>query len=246
MALASLTHLQPLFKRLQVRDQITSDEMTALAATAGAIVDVPANTDMAPEGSRPGFSTLVVEGFAIRYNLLGDGRRQITAIHVPGDFIDLPSFLLKSMDHSVAALSDCRVMTYSHQSLLDITARWPHLSRMLWLLTLMEAAIHRQWLVTMGRFSALQRMAHLVCELYVRLETVGKAHNGRFNLPMTHVGLADTLGLSPVHVNRILGELRSMRLIRWDTPEVEILDWAGLRRVAEFDDSYLNLRNEPR
>ena len=121
------------------------------------------------ETERPGRSTLVLSGITCRYRNLENGKRQITAIHVPGDFVDLHSFLIKQMDHSVGTLSPCIVAYAPHEGLERITERLPHLARLLWLLTLIDASIHRQWLVTMGAYPALNRTAHLLCELFTRL-----------------------------------------------------------------------------
>jgi CRP-like cAMP-binding protein len=238
--------LAPFFRKLECRDALTGAEREALADCAAAVVDYPAGADLICEGDRPRHSTLVVDGFATRYRILSEGQRQITAIHVPGDFVDLHSFPLKEMDHSVGALSACRVVTFPHQALTTITERWPHLTRLLWLMTLLDGAIFREWIVAMGRRSAAEQLAHLICELYVRLNIVGLAHNDGFNFPATQHELGDALGLSAVHVNRVLQELRAEKLISWQGQTVQILDRPGLEARAEFDPRYLHLTREPR
>ncbi len=238
--------LDSFFRKLEQRDALTTSEHEALRAAAGQEADYPANTDLVSEGDRPEVSTLVVSGYTMRYRVLSNGQRQITAIHIPGDFVDLHSFVLKTMDHSVGALSDCHVVRFPHSGLTEITERYPHLTRVLWLMTLLDSAIHREWLVAMGRRSAGGQLSHLVCELYIRLGIVGLAHDGSFTLPLTQIELGDALGLSAVHVNRVLQELRAENLLTWQNQTVHILDWPRLQERAEFDPSYLHLQKERR
>ncbi len=187
-----------------------------------------------------------MEGFAARYKILPSGRRQITAIHVPGDFVDLHSFLLKTMDHGVMALTACELALVPHATLLRITEEKPHLARLLWLGTLIDAAIHREWLTMMGRSSATAHMAHLICELFCRLQLVGLTDGWSFRCPLTQEELGDTLGLSTVHVNRVLKELRERKLVSWQNGIVTIANWQGLQDLGEFSELYLNLIREPR
>ena len=238
--------LDQFFRKLEQRDTLSAPEYDALGSAAGPEADYAANTDLVSEGDHPEVSTLVVSGFTTRYRVLSDGQRQITAIHIPGDFVDLHSFVLKTMDHSVGALSDCHVVRFPHSGLREITERFPHLTRVLWLMTLLDSAIHREWLVAMGRRTAGGQLSHLVCELYVRLGIVGLTHNDSFTLPLTQVELGDALGLSAVHVNRVLQELRAEQLLTWQNQTVHILDWPRLQDRAEFDPTYLHLQKERR
>jgi CRP-like cAMP-binding protein len=239
--------IAPFIRKLERRDVITHDERAALLGAAGQVEHFPAGSDLVTEGDRPTRSMLVAQGFTTRYRLLGDGTRQITAIHLPGDFVDLHSFLLKTMDHSVGALSACRVVTFPHVKLRAITERFPHLTRMLWLMTLLDSAIHREWIVAMGRRSALEQMAHLLCEIFTRLAVIGLGdRDGELTLPINQAELGDTLGLSTVHVNRTLQQLRAERLISWQGQAVRVLDWDRLARIAGFDATYLHLDVDPR
>jgi len=238
--------LDAFFRKLERRDVVSADERQALIDAAGPVLEVRAGADVVREGERPERSQLVISGFTTRYRVLSDGQRQITAIHVPGDFVDLHSFVLKEMDHSVGALSDCRIITFPHPALTAITERFPHLTRLLWLMTLLDSAIHREWIVAMGRRSAPGQLAHLVCELYVRLGVVGLVENDSFKLPLTQMELADALGISAVHVNRVLQELRGESLLTWQNQVIRILDWPRLQERAEFDPRYLHLQSEPR
>jgi CRP-like cAMP-binding protein len=238
--------LATFLRKLEVRDALSEAEKAALVACASEEVEFPAGSDLVREGDRPTSSMMVLDGFSSRYSDSPDGARQITAIHVPGDFVDLHSLQLREMDHSVGALSACRVMRFPHGRLRDLTETHPHLTRLLWLMTLIDASIHREWLAAAAR-PAPEQIAHLLCELYVRLEITGLiAADRSFTLPLTQEELGEALGLSAVHVNRSLQQLRSENLFTWQNQSVRILDWEGLQRRASFDDRYLHLVREPR
>lgn len=238
--------LQPFFRRLMLRDELGSEERMAIAAAAAERLEFAPGQDLVVEGSRPDRCLLVAEGFTCRYRLLSTGERQLTAIHLPGDFVDLHSLLLKEMDHSVGALTPCTILAFPHERLVRVTERFPHLTRLLWLSTLLDGAMHREWLVGMGRLSAPQRTAHLICELYMRLQALGLASEHKFSLPITQATLADAVGISSVHINRVLQEMRQKNLIMWSAGILEILDWGALVTEADFDDRYLHLVQEPR
>lgn len=236
--------VDPLVKKLSHRSPLTDIEREILRRSVARTKVIAADDDMVVEGSKPVESTLLVSGFAARYSHVADGSRQIVAIHVSGDFVDLHSFLLKRMDHGIYAMSPCTVAMVPHERLQEITEDFPHLTRLLWLSTLIDAAIHRQWLVGIGRKSASARVAHLLCELYVRLTVVELTDSFRFALPITQEELADSLGMSLVHLNRSVRELKSQGLFEWRRGGIEIKDWDGLRQLAEFDPTYLNLETE--
>jgi CRP-like cAMP-binding protein len=235
-----------LARKLNNFDVVTESEVGVLEKAIRGTRSFEANQDMVSADDRPSHSSILVEGWAARSKTLENGARQITAIHVPGDFIDLHSFLLRKMDHSVVALSPCRIAAVPHERLRVISEEQPHLTRLLWLNTLVDAAIHRNWIVAMGRQSAESQMAHLICELYVRLTAVDLARDYEFELPLTQPVVADALGLSLVHVNRTLREIRGLKLITWRSRLVKILDWERLVEFAQFDPTYLSLRREPR
>ncbi|MCB5174835.1 Crp/Fnr family transcriptional regulator [Microvirga lenta] len=235
-----------LILKLERRDRLSPEEKQVLESAISRVSDIEVDEEFIREGDRPTDSKLLLEGFAARYKDLANGKRQITALHVPGDFVDLHSFLLKTMDHGIVALTPCRIASVPHTALRTITERHPHLTRLLWLNTLLDGAIHREWLVAMGRRTALGRMTHLFCELFLRLQIVGQTEGRSFKLPLTQAELGDTLGLSTVHINRILQELRANGLVAWRGPTLTILDWDRLMEAAEFDPAFLNLDLEPR
>lgn len=234
-----------LVEKLERRDRLSEDEVAALENLMGAPRLVAAQTDIISEHARPDHSTLLLSGFSARYSTLGDGARQITALHIAGDFVDLHSLLMKQMDHGVLALTECTVVQAPHDALRRITEGYPHLTRVLWLDTIIDAAVHRQWLVAMGRRSGRGYLAHLVCELYLRLSAVKMTDGPTFALPLTQAVLGDALGLSTVHVNRLIAELRGEEVLSWSNGRVEIHDWDRLVAIAEFDPTYLRLEREP-
>lgn len=234
-----------LVQKLARRDDLSTAERRALDALLGPERRVSAGDLIIKPGDRPGHSTFLVSGFCARYSLTVGGDRQLTEINVPGDFVDLHSLLMKQMDHGIVALSDCVIAPAQHGDLRRLTEQHPHLTRLLWLETVIDGAIHRQWLVAMGRQNATSRLAHLICELYLRLEAAGRATDHHFAVPLTQVDLGDILGLTPVHVNRVMMELRHQGLIEWKGAQVTILDWNQLATFAEFDPIYLRLRRDP-
>lgn len=238
--------LAPLFRRIEVRDKLSDEERHALLEAAGDFRIYEPGATIVEHGSVPDVCTLLTRGFACRFNITEDGGRQISSVHVTGDFIDLHSLPLRRMDHNIGALGAVEVLLFPHRALLSITERFPHLTRLLWMLTLLDGAIHRRWIVAMGQLPALGQMAHFICEIYLRLEAVGLARDSRLDFPLTQVELADVLGISSVHANRVLQELRSKKLVIWEDRVIQILNWRGLSETAMFTDEFLFSENLPR
>jgi CRP-like cAMP-binding protein len=174
---------------------------------------------------------------AFRYKITEGGKRQILSFHVTGEIPDLQSLYLGTMDHSLSTLTPCTLAFITHQSLHALFQEQPRLTGVLWRETLIDAATFREWVVNVGRRQAPARMAHLICELFVRHQAVGLVTDDSFEFPITQGELADAMGLSPVHVNRTLQELRGRGLIRGGR-HLTILDWEGLKQVGEFDPTY--------
>jgi CRP-like cAMP-binding protein len=232
--------------KLRSRDVVSAEEEEVLRAAIGSITEFRAGQVIVRAGTTLSQSTLLIDGLVARYKDLSDGQRQIMEIHVAGDFVDLHGFLLKRLEHHVGALSAVRVAFVPHDQLRRITEQEPHLSRLLWFSTLIDAAIQREKILSVGRRTALARVAHIICELEVRLDTLGLAAGGRFALPLTQLDLADATGLTSVHVNRMLRRLRDDGIMTFRGGEVAIHDLDGLQRVAEFDPAYLYLERRPR
>lgn len=236
--------ITPLLEKMARRDTISQREREALTNLLGPPKTVPAGKRLIEPGDRPSFSTFLVSGFCARFSLTPSGGRQLTEVNLAGDFVDLHSMLMRQMDHGVIALSDCVVAPATHDDLRRLTETEPHLTRLLWLETVVDGAIHRQWLVAMGQQNAASRLAHLICELYCRQEAAGLASAHRFGLPMTQSDLGDLLGLTQVHVNRVLMGLRRQGLVDWKVGQVTINDWQGLVSLGRFDPTYLRLQRD--
>jgi len=230
----------PLLRKLANFTALSEEECRAVEECCQDVRDVGAREDVIAQGDRTGGVKLLLSGFACRYKTLEDGRRQIVAYFVPGDLCDLRVFILKRMDHSIGAISPCRVATIAPDHVLQLMHNYPGLTRALWWSTLVEEAISREWLVNVGQRSALERMAHLVCELWYRFRAVGLNHGLSCTLPLTQVELAETLGLSSVHVNRTLQELRRQKLITLDSGTLTIQDLPALEELSFFNADYLH------
>lgn len=235
----------PLIRKLEHGAPLTDNDRAVLEAISQKSRAIPTNHDIITEGTRPAAVTLVMRGFACRYKLLPDGKRQITALLVPGDFCDLHVAQLAEMDHTIGTGWGCDIVEISKATIDDILQTHPRIARALQWSALVDAATLRTWLVNMGQRPADKQMAHLICELLVRLQTVGLADADSFDFPISQIDLGDTLGLSFVHVNRTLQELRGLNLISWKHKRIHLPDVERLKSFAEFDPRYLHL-NESR
>ena len=235
-----------LLLKLRARDEVAEREERVLREAVSHVEEFPAGKTIIRAGTALTRSMLTVDGLVARFKDLSEGQRQIQDIHLAGDFTDLHGFLLKRLDHNVGALTRVRMAIVPHDALRRITEEEPHLSRMLWFSTLLDAAIQREKVVSVGRRAALARLAHLLCELHIRLGLVGLAEESSFALPVTQLDLGDATGLTSVHVNRMLKQLRDDRLVTFRGGRVTIHDWPRLQQVAEFDSAYLYLDRRPR
>lgn len=234
-----------LLMKLRVRDEVGAAEEAALRDAVAEVSDHPADRVIIREGQELTTSTLLIDGLVCRYKDLRNAERQITALHIAGDFVDLHSFSLKRLDHNIMTLTPCRVGVVPHDRLLEITETLPHLTRLLWFSTNLDASIQREWELSLGRRTAVAKAAHLFCELRVRLSLIGMADETGFALKLTQTELAECIGLTAVHVNRTLRELRERGLMEFRRGEVAITDLPGLERLAEFRTNYLYLERRP-
>jgi CRP-like cAMP-binding protein len=232
--------------KLRARGSLSAEEEQAVRALVSEIVDVGSDRTVIPEGKELDHSTLLLSGWMARAKDLPSGSRQITDLHVAGDFTDLHSFTLKYLDHDVISITRCKVGIVPHARLKELTEVFPHLARMYWFMTNIDAAVHREWTLSLGRRSAIGRMAHLFCELNIRLGITGLAGDDSYDFPLTQAELGECLGLTSVHVNRTLQELRRRGLMDLQSKRVTISNIAGLKAAAEFDPTYLYLDKRPR
>ena len=230
-----------LIAKLESIASLTPEERDALLALPMRVQEVRADQDVAREGDQPSQCTLVIEGFVCRFKFTDKGRRQIFAFHTPGDMPDLLSLHLKTLDHSVGTVSECRLAFIQHEHMRELLRRHPRLTDAFWRDTLIDGAIFREWMLGLGRHDARTRAARFFCEMVTRLRAVGLERDGTVPLPLTQAELADALGLSTVHVNRVVQELRRERLIAFEDGALTVIDWAGLTLAGEFDPAYLHL-----
>ena len=233
-------HRQPdvFSRRLAGLAVLSSDDEAAIAEVSSQARAMARKTDIVRQGARPDGLYVVLAGFACRFRLRRDGSRQITSYLLPGDALDL-SEVPESMTDGLGMLSDCRVATLSRATAAILKSSYPRIAAALMSSAHVDQAVAREWLVSLGRRSAEKRFAHLFCELLVRLKDVGLVEHDAFMMPLTQFDLADTLGLSVVHVNRTLQLLRQRGLFVWKGKVVTILDRPGLLKLAEFDPRYL-------
>ncbi|HEV7713958.1 MAG TPA: Crp/Fnr family transcriptional regulator [Steroidobacteraceae bacterium] len=230
-----------LIRKLESFAKLSAVERQALQDTSVTTSRFPAHTDLIQEGDPTDGVHLIIDGFACRYKLLADGRRQIVAFCVPGDLCDLRVFVLQRMDHAIGTLSPTHVARLSRDTVLELTERHPRLTRALWWATLVEEAITREWMINVGQRTAFERTAHLMCEVFLRLRAVGLVNENACEFPLTQTELADTLALSTVHVNRTLMDMRRTGLISLRDRQLIIHDLAALQDAASFNPGYLHL-----
>lgn len=237
-----LDNAASLVTALELIGALTADDRAALTAVPLRFLETPAGEDLVREGERPTESCLLLSGILCRYKTVFDGRRQILSFHLPGEIPDLQSLYLERMDHSLGAITPVRVGFIAHHVIDALYKERPTLGAAMWRATLVDASIFREWLAGVGRRSAAQRMAHLFCELCLRMRMLGLAHDGEFEMPLTQPELADALGLTPVHVSRTLTLLRAEGLVELKERKIAILDWKALAAFADFDPTYLHYR----
>ncbi len=235
----------PLTRKLSHYAPLSESDRQLLDVLIAGDERVPADVDIVAEGMVPRFIYVLKEGMAIRYRNLPDGSRQIMTFLIPGDLCDVHAFLLKTMDHSIATITPVRIAPIAREDLLDLFSQRPRISAALWWSSLQEEAILRERIVSLGRRDARGRIAYMLCELLWRYTAVGLTNGGVFPLALTQVELGDTLGLTPVHVNRILKEFRERGLITIDRKMLNIVDIEGLQTIAAFDKGYLHFGGVP-
>ena len=231
-----------LTRKLEKFAPLSADDRRLLDDIVRSPHTVAARTDIIREGHASKDVRLILQGFACRYKLLKNGKRQIVAYLVPGDFCDLNVFILKAMDHSISTLSLCTVVDIPRQRILGLMER-PGIARAIWYATLVDEATLREWLLNVGQRDAVPRIGHLLCELLARLQVVGLVTNDSYALPLTQVEIGDTAGLSFVHVNRSLQQLRDRGFIEYKSKTIVIKDLVALTEFTGFNPNYLHLEN---
>jgi CRP-like cAMP-binding protein len=233
--------LAPLVRKLLLHARLDEEDQSAILDLPHVVRELEASKYIVREGDKPTHSCLLLSGFVIRHKVVEGGGRQIVNIHVSGDMCDLQNSLLATADHNVQTLTRSEVAFIPREALVDLSFTRPAVGKALWLETLVEASIAREWIANVGRRDARARIAHLLCEFAYRLNAVGLGEECNFQLPMTQEQLADNTGLTPVHVNRTLMALDREGLTTRTKRSVKINNWKQMAQVADFRSTYLHL-----
>ena len=233
------------FRKLENRTSLSDGDREAFFALPFELRTYDQHRYIVREGDYAPVATLILDGLAYRHKITVEGARQILSLHIPGDFVDLEGTLLSVADHNVQALTRCDVAIIPQAAILHLIDNHARLAHAMWIDTLVDASIYREWILNVGRRDTYAAMCHLLCEFTRRLEVAGLAHREGYDLPMTQEQLADALGVTPVHVNRVLRELDRKGLIVRDKRYLRVPDWEALRKAAGFNELYLHLNQIP-
>jgi CRP-like cAMP-binding protein len=227
------------FLRGRRRDLLSNEELQIIEESISEIRKLPARKTILKAGDKPNFSIFLIEGFICRYMDANDGKRQLVALQIPGDFVDLHAFPLTYLDHDNATITACTVGIVPHDRLQMIQREMPHLTHMLWFSTLLDAAMHREWIFRMGRLNAVGRLAHFLAETEHRLSAIDRVVGATFALPLVQIDLAEATGMTPIHLNRCVRDLRKDGIADVRAGQVAVLNKVELWRLGEFDPAYL-------
>ena len=233
--------LEGMIRKFERRASLSDADREALLGLPFRMTRAEPGRYLVREGAVADHSILIISGLAYRHKISADGSRQIVSIHIPGDFVDLEGSLLKVADHNVQALTRCDLATVPRAALREVLLAHPQVAYAMWIDTLIDASIFREWIMNVGRRDARERLAHIFCEFALRLESAGMGSTTGYELPMTQEQLADATGLTAVHVNRTLKAMDAEGLIKRERRFILIPDWEKLRTVAGFSELYLHL-----
>lgn len=228
-------------KKLKQRVEISAQEERTLRGLVADGRDIREDEVVVRAGEPLNHSMVLAGGWMARVKDLPSGERQVTELHVAGDYPDLHSYTLKRLDHDIVAISDCKVAMIPHERIREMIEVYPRLGRIYWFMTNIDGAIKGELALSLGQRSALARMSHLFCELHVRLRVVDMCRGNSYDFPLTQRELSECLGLTVVHANRTLQELRRRGLVEVENRQVTIRDMDGLEGLAEFQADYLYL-----
>lgn len=244
---ATSSKAEHLILKLENYVRLSEEDRAALAQIGSASrAEAQPRRDLIREGENPRAVRLILSGWACRYKGLPDGRRQIVGFFIPGDFCDLNIYILKEMDHSIGAITRVEYALIDPATMDRVTEERPRIARALWWHELVNASIQREWLLNVGQRNAYERIAHLLVEMFVRLRAVGRTEGTSCELPLTQTDIAEATGLTSVHVNRTLQDLRREGLIELTQRRLTIPDLQALMQAAMFNPNYLHLDHEGR
>jgi CRP-like cAMP-binding protein len=229
-----------LVRRLRATSGATGEELQAIRALPFAERSYVAGKVVVRDGDRSTECCLVVEGFCLRSKTTSTGLRQILSIHIPGEIPDLQSLHLHEMDHDLVALTDCTLGFIGHTTLRKFNRRWPNVAEIFWRDTLIDAALFREWIVNVGQRPAPSRLAHIIVELRERLRVIGRANADGFEMPLTQEQIGEAMGITAVHANRVIRQLREDNVVEFHRGRVTVLNDTKLTELADFDGRYLH------
>ena len=233
----------PLIAKLSRVMTLSLDDRTALQAMCRDVRQVGVRRDIIRDGDQPDRVHLILKGWACRYKILKNGKRQIMALLLPGDFCDLHAGMLDQMDHTIASITATTFAYVDRAQFDELTRTRPAILRALCWATLVDEGVLRSWIVSLGVRSARERVAHLICELRERMRSIDAEQDGQFDMPLTQPDLAEALGLTPIHINRVVRQLLADKVLEIRRGEVTILNRAALIQIADFDPSYLHAQS---
>ena len=233
-----------MIRKLTYWVSLDAEDREAILALPFTVRTLDRGSYIVREGDVAAASSVMLSGFSVRSKTVGSGARQIVSIHMKGEMVDLQNSLLEVADHSVEMLTRGRIAEIPRKEIWRIAAERPMVARAMWLETLIDGSIFREWIANVGRRDARTRLAHLFCEFALRLKVAGLADGGRYELPMTQEQLADATGLTSVHVNRTIRSLELDGFIdREDPRRIHITDWDRLADIGDFQSEYLHLKD---
>ena len=232
-------------RKLELFARLSAEERSALTCLLDENVQrIPARHDIIREGEKNSQVVFVLDGWGARYKELQDGRRQIVSLFLPGDVCEPHAFLLREMDHSVCALTRVRIASVPHERYEALIDRYDRIGQAMRWQELVSTGVQLEWALNLGQRTALERIGHLLCETFVRFQSMGMIQGDSCDFPIVQNDLADMTGLTPVHVNRTLQELRREGLIVLENRRLAIPDLERLKQVTFFNPNYLHLQRE--
>src|SRR3954447_3772462 len=234
--------LAPMVRQLSTREDLSEADRDAIFALPFTVRKVQAGQYLVWDGDKPQNSCLLLSGFAYRHKIAGNGGRQIVSIHMRGDIVDLQNSLLGTADHNVQMLTAGEIAMIPVEAMRELAFRYPAVGMAMWYETLVEGSIFREWVLNIGRRDARTRIAHLLCELALRMERAGLGEHVNYELPITQEQLADSVALTSVHVNRTLMKLEADGLITRNRRMITVVDWRKMMTEADFEPRYLHIR----
>ncbi len=226
------------FLQGRLRHAMTDREQALLEGLVAETAELQGESLLIERGQFCDFSTMLIEGHMLR-TIHENGRRSIVGYQVPGDFVDLHAFALKRLDHDLMIIGKAKVGYVPHERLREVLEQEPHLARIFWFSTLLDASIHREWIMKTQQMRAMGRLAHFIAEIWYRLRMVDLGRSSGFQTPLNQVHLGQICGISTVHVNRSLRDLRQAGIVEFRRGRITILDGEKLKKLSRFEPSYL-------